>query len=245
MSVARNASATTSLPNPAALTPAGTGRSKVDNEPPTAGRAFALSLLLLDTVFGWSSTARRAERRHPTGLRALTQSGEQFQPGIAIGRVHADLFLVGENGLDRVAPGTAVNAIGFEALLVEATLNFLDFVQCRRALPAWELLMERRPAADEVAEVAERQGVAARRVVRVDRAEILSDQKRRPTRYRQPKLHMIARPWKCRAVGAAYPEILPFGVGAHCTIIGKLGAPGRDRHLASPGFASPIVAAFH
>src|SRR5262249_42734767 len=69
MSVARNASATTSLPNPAALTPAGTGRSQVDNEPPTAGRAFALSLLLLDTVFGWSSTARRAERRHPTGLR--------------------------------------------------------------------------------------------------------------------------------------------------------------------------------
>src|SRR5262245_9417380 len=70
MSVARNASATTSLPNPAALTPAGTGRSNVDSEPPLAGRAFALSLLLLDTVFGWSSTARRAERRHPTGLRA-------------------------------------------------------------------------------------------------------------------------------------------------------------------------------
>ena len=71
MSVARNASATTSLPNPAALTPAGTGRSNVDSEPPLAGRAFALSLLLLDTVFGWSSTARRAERWHPTGLRAL------------------------------------------------------------------------------------------------------------------------------------------------------------------------------
>src|SRR6476646_1426748 len=50
MSVARNASATTSLPNPAALTPAGTGRSKADNVPPLAGRAFALSFLLLDTV---------------------------------------------------------------------------------------------------------------------------------------------------------------------------------------------------
>src|SRR6478736_594276 len=50
MSVARNASATTSLPNPAALTPAGTGRSKADNVPPLAGRVFALSLLLLDTV---------------------------------------------------------------------------------------------------------------------------------------------------------------------------------------------------
>jgi hypothetical protein len=32
------------------LTPAGTGRSKADNVPPLAGRAFALSLLLLDTV---------------------------------------------------------------------------------------------------------------------------------------------------------------------------------------------------
>src|SRR5690242_917699 len=50
MSVARNASATTSLPNPAALTPAGTGRSKADNVLPLAGRVFALSLLLLDTV---------------------------------------------------------------------------------------------------------------------------------------------------------------------------------------------------
>src|SRR5215471_15166298 len=99
------------------------------------------------------------------GLRALTQSGEQFQPGVAIGRVHAYLFLVGENGPDRVAPGTPVNAIGLEALLVEATLNFLDFIQRRRALPAWELLMEWRAAADQVAEVAERQGVAARRIV--------------------------------------------------------------------------------
>src|SRR6476646_6676191 len=50
MSVARNASATTSLPNPAALTPAGTGRSKADHVPPLAGRVFALSILLLDTV---------------------------------------------------------------------------------------------------------------------------------------------------------------------------------------------------
>src|SRR5215469_16983013 len=114
------------------------------------------------------------------GLRALTQSGEQFQPGVAIGRVHADLFLVGENGPNRVAPGTPINAIGLEALLVEATLNFLDFLQRRRALPAWELLMEWRAAPDQVAQVAERQGVAARRIVRVDRAKILSDQKGRP-----------------------------------------------------------------
>src|SRR5262249_59659854 len=98
MSGARNASATTPLPNPAALTPAGTGRSKVDNEPPTAGRAFALSLLLLDTVFGWSSTPRRAGRRHPTGLPALTQTGGQFLPRITLRRGPADPFFVGRDG---------------------------------------------------------------------------------------------------------------------------------------------------
>src|SRR5262249_5648920 len=69
MSVARNASATTSLPNPAALTPAGTGRSNVDSEPPLAGRAFSLSLLLLYTGFGWSSTAPPAGRGPPTRFR--------------------------------------------------------------------------------------------------------------------------------------------------------------------------------
>src|SRR5262245_21927316 len=123
MSVARKASATTSLPKPAALTPAGTGRSKVDNVPPLAGCAFALSLLLLDTVSAGPLPPGGAERRHPTGLRALTQSGEQFQPGIAIGGVHSDLSLVRENGLDRVATGASVNAVGLEALLVETTLN--------------------------------------------------------------------------------------------------------------------------
>src|SRR6476646_5949517 len=116
---------------------------------------------------------RRAERRHPTGLRALTQSGEQFQPGVAIGGVHTDLFLVGENGLDRVAPGASVNAVSLEALLVEATLNLFDFIQRRRALPTRELLMEWGAAAYQVAQVAERQRVAAGRIVRVDRAKIL------------------------------------------------------------------------
>src|SRR5262245_37743295 len=113
MSVARNASATTSLPNPAALTPAGNGRSNVDSEPPLAGCAFALSLLLLDTVFGWSSTARRAERRHPTGLRDRLQ-------------------------IPPVNSANAVRSSTYTALLQEQTANFSRFAT--RLLPIERLV---------------------------------------------------------------------------------------------------------
>ena len=51
ISVARSASATTSLPNPAAFTPAGTGRSSSDKLPLAAGRVFPLLLLLLAKVW--------------------------------------------------------------------------------------------------------------------------------------------------------------------------------------------------
>ena len=63
-------------------------------------------------------------------------------------------------------PGAPVNAVGLEALLVEATLNLLDFVQRRRALTTRELLMERGAAAYQVAQVAERQRVTGRWIVR-------------------------------------------------------------------------------
>src|SRR4249919_2699174 len=109
MSVARSASATTSLPKPGALTPAGTGRSISDRLSP-GGRNLVLSLLLLDTFWVPPLSAPRADGRHPTGLRALTQSGEQFQASVAVGRVHTDFFLVGEDSLDRVAACAAVDA---------------------------------------------------------------------------------------------------------------------------------------
>src|SRR5215475_15279972 len=104
MSVARSASATTSLPKPATLTPARTGRSSADKLPPPAGRAFAPSFVLLAKLLSPPFSARRTDGRHPTGLRALTQSGEHFQAGITISGLHADLFLVGENRFDGVAP---------------------------------------------------------------------------------------------------------------------------------------------
>src|ERR1044071_9028081 len=139
MSVARSASATTSLPKPAALTPAGTGRSNADKSPPSAGRPFLLSLLSLDT-FANSAVGRPAGGgRHPTGLRALAQSGEQFQPGIAVDRLHTDLPLKCEDRPDGVAAGAAVDAIGLEPLLIEPPLDFLDLIQGRHAFAAGEL----------------------------------------------------------------------------------------------------------
>ena len=44
--------------------------------------------------------------------------------------------------LTRVAAGAAVGAVGLEALLVEAALDFLDLGERRRALAAGELLQK-------------------------------------------------------------------------------------------------------
>ena len=43
--------------------------------------------------------------------------GRELQPGIAVGRLHADLLLEGEDGLHGVAAGAAVDAVGLEAEL--------------------------------------------------------------------------------------------------------------------------------
>src|SRR6187551_42803 len=112
----------------------------------------------------------------PTGLRALTQSGEQFQARIAIG-LHSDLFLEGDDRPHGVAAGAAVNVV-FETVLVEPALNFLDLCQGRSALSAGELLAERRIAPDQVAEMAKCQCVASGWILRIGRLEILTDDKR-------------------------------------------------------------------
>src|SRR5664279_6062259 len=144
MSSARSASATTSLPKPAALTPAGIGRSTV---------------ILSDLEFG-TFGPRLCKRRHPTGSRALTQPCQNFQPGIAVGGLHADLLLEGDNRFHGVGAGAAVDAVGFEAVFVEAALDFLDFFERGHALAAGELLAERRIDAHQLAEVQQRQRVA-------------------------------------------------------------------------------------
>ena len=108
-------------------------------------------------------------------------------------------------------------------MLVEAALDFLDLVQGRRALAAGELLAERRIAADQVAEMAERQRVAGGWIVGMDGAKILPDQKRRSAGDR----HARASPGRSgRAKAApsarADAELLPFGVGPHGAVVGEL-----------------------
>src|SRR5262249_38229185 len=92
--------------------------------------------------------------RHPTGSRALTQSGEYFQADIPINRVHADLFLIGQDGADGVAACAAVNAVGLETQLVETALTLLDLIQGQHAFAAGKLLPEWRITADQVAKMA-------------------------------------------------------------------------------------------
>src|SRR6185312_3029545 len=155
--------------------------------------------------------------QHPTGSGALAQPGENLQAGIAVGRLHAGFLLKGKNGLDRIATGAAVDAVGLEALLVEPALDFLDLLERRPPLAAWELLVEWRIAADQVAEMAEREGVAGGGVVAVDRAEILPDEERRAAAHRRPQFHAVARPGEGFAVGARNAEFLPLRVAAPAT----------------------------
>ena len=90
----------------------------------------------------------------------MTQSGEQFQPGITVCRLHADFLLEREDGPNGVAAGAAVDAVGFEPLLVEPPLDFLDLVQRGHTFAAGELLAEGRVAADQVAKMSQSQRVA-------------------------------------------------------------------------------------
>src|SRR6185437_3581399 len=94
---------------------------------------------------------------HPTGLRPLTQSGEQFQACVAV-RLHPDLFLEGDDRSHGVAASAAIDVV-LEALLIEAALYFLDLLHGRRALPAGELLAELRIAPDQISQMTERKRV--------------------------------------------------------------------------------------
>src|SRR3954464_6145158 len=136
MSVARSASAATSLPKPGALTPVGTGRSRDEIGLCACGRRSSRLDALMIVGRPSSSPADIRAGGHPTGSRSLTQPRQNFQSGIAVGRLHPDLFLERQNGLDGIAAGAAVDAIGFEAVLVEAALDFLDLFQRRRPLAA-------------------------------------------------------------------------------------------------------------
>src|SRR3974377_774455 len=105
----------------------------------------------------------------------LPQAREHLQPDVAISRLHSAFFL---NLRDR-APGTrartSVDAVRFEAAFVQPPLNFLHLIDRRDALAARELPVEPIVAADQIAEMAEGERVALRRIVGVHRAKILAD----------------------------------------------------------------------
>ena len=58
-------------------------------------RFGALHASMWSLVWPWHEPSRRSAGPHPTGSRALAQPGEHLQPGIAVGRLHADLSLEG------------------------------------------------------------------------------------------------------------------------------------------------------
>src|SRR5690348_11080335 len=101
--------------------------------------------------------------------------------------MHADLFLEGGDGLDRIAAAAPVDAVRLEAMLVEPALDFLDLGEGGDALTAGELPVERRIAADQVAKMDEGEAVGGGRVIGMDRAEIHSDQEGRAAALRQPQ----------------------------------------------------------
>src|SRR5665213_643513 len=242
MSSARSASATTSLPKPGALTPAGMGRSRPAIVASRSGCGLALSRCGFDT-FGPAMSARRGRWRHPTGSRALTQPREHLQAGIAVGGLHADLLLEGENGLDGIAAGAAVDAVGLVTMRDKPALDFLDLIQSRRALAAGELLMEGRIAVNKVAEMEQRKRVAGRWIVGIDRAKVLTDQKRRTALDRLPEFHLIAGPRVGRAIGALHAQLLPFGIRVPSAVIGQTAAAVWQFHFAAPGLAAAVFSA--
>jgi len=105
------------------------------------------------------------------------------------------------------------------------------------------VLAERRIASDQVAEMTERERVAAGWIVRIDRAEILPDQKRRSTGNRNPELGLVAGPRKRGVVGAAHAQTVPFRVRTHRPVICEPCLAGRHSHLTAPGFAASVISA--
>src|SRR5262245_48794746 len=87
MSVARSASATTSLPKPAALTPAGTGRSMAARPAASFDRFLTGSFLLLDTYAPLFAAPGRMGG-HPTGLRDRLQILLSHAVGLIYGALH-------------------------------------------------------------------------------------------------------------------------------------------------------------
>src|SRR3954454_4258285 len=119
MPVARIASATTSLPNAGAFTPAGTGRSRAAISASEVVGFFVrvTDIELHAPSFSGGTIGGKLRRKKPKSVR-LAQARAHLQAGIPPGRVHADLLLERGEGAHGVRAGAPVDAVGLEAALV-------------------------------------------------------------------------------------------------------------------------------
>src|SRR6185437_562118 len=208
----------TSEPKPGALAPAGVGRSIFDT---VGSAALGLTRAVADwggviqafPLIGWQGGGWigtwAASNRIMSKSQASAQAGEKSHSGIAVGRLHADFALVGLHGQHGLGADAAIGAAGVEAERGQTALDFFDVGQGRRRLAAWELLHERLAADAAVAQMAERERIAGRRVVAFDRKEIGAEQERGPAGFRQPRPRRVVRPRKRCAVGARDAGRLP------------------------------------
>src|SRR3974390_2322800 len=121
----------------------------------------------------------------------LPQARKHLQPGIAVSGLHSDLFLKRCDRAHGIRARAPVDAVRLEAAFVQPPLNFLHLTDRRDALAAGELPVEAVVAADQIAEMAERERVALRWIVGVHRAKILADEEGRSAVHRNPEPRAI------------------------------------------------------
>src|SRR3972149_1192484 len=143
MSRARKASAATSLPKAGAFTPAGNGRSRG----PISALARARRAVASCRGVVIARAFRRTREAYPSRSRGLAQPGKHGEPGVAVGRTHADGALERPHGLIGGAPHAAIGATGVEAERGQPALNLLHLGERGGTLAARELLHERAAAA--------------------------------------------------------------------------------------------------
>src|SRR3974390_3944327 len=126
-------------------------------------------------TIGGKSWSRKPNSRLSHASIWLPQAREHLQPDVAISRLHSDLFLKRCDRAHGIRARTSVDAVRLEAAFVQPPPHFLHLIDRRDALAARDLPVEPIVAADQIAEMAEGERVALRRIVGVHRAKILAD----------------------------------------------------------------------
>src|SRR5215471_593900 len=145
ISRSRSTSATTSLPNPAALVPEGIGRSTaavstlpMSTFPTSIGLVSRGGTSRVDMGILSGLTRLMRMEADPSGSGALTQPGQHLEAGIAVGGRLADFSLKVAHRTLGVAANPAVAAVGVETERGEAALQFLHLHKRHKPLAARE-----------------------------------------------------------------------------------------------------------